>query len=276
MLGLGAGRAKRVAADAQGRLRTDALADTLSGCSGPTIVCAQAGNVNTGAFDPLEEIGVLTRKHGAWLHVDGAFGLWAAACPSRRQLVKGVEQADSLATDAHKWLNVPYDSGIVIVADSEAHRAAMSKRAAYLISSDARDPHDYTPESSRRARGFTLWAALRSLGRRGVADLVERCCRHATRMAERLRREPGVRVLNEVVLNQVLVRFEAPLREGDALTRDVISRVQQEGTCWLGGTNFKDHEAMRISISNWSTTEEDIDRTAEAIIDAARREAGRV
>jgi glutamate/tyrosine decarboxylase-like PLP-dependent enzyme len=276
MLGLGAERARRVAADAQGRLRPDALAEELRGCAGPTIVCAQAGNVNTGAFDPLVAIVPLARAHGAWLHVDGAFGLWAAASPKHRHCVDGLEGADSWATDAHKWLNVPYDSGIVIVADAEAHRAAMAKRAAYLIKAGDRDPHDYTPESSRRARGFALWAALRSLGRSGVAELVERCCRLAARMAERLAAEPGVSVLNDVVLNQVLVRFEpAPGGDADAHTRAVVARVQREGTCWLGGTRFKDRDAMRISVSNWSTTEADVDRSAAAILDAARREAGR-
>ncbi len=276
MLGFGTERAKRVVTDAQGRMRADALAEALEGCDGPTIVCAQAGNVNTGAFDPLEDVAALTRGRGAWLHVDGAFGLWAAASPARRHLVRGLDRADSWATDGHKWLNVAYDSGIVIVGDTEAHKAAMAKRAAYLIRAGERDPHDYTPESSRRARGFALWAALRSLGRSGVAALVDRCCSLASVMAARLAEESGVRVLNEVVLNQVLVRFEPVTGDGDALTRAVVARVQREGTCWLGGTRFKDQEAMRISISNWSTTEADVHRSADAIIAAARLEAKRV
>ena len=200
-------------------MRPDALAAALDGDTTPAIVCAQAGNVNSGAFDPLDEIAAIAQRHGAWLHVDGAFGLWAAASPSLRHHTRGVELADSWATDAHKWLNVPYDSGLVFVAHPAAHRAAMSLSAAYLIREDsrlapaasargeAREPMDWTPESSRRARGFAVYAALRSLGRSGVADMVERCCRLARRFAERLRAEPGLAILNDVVLNQVLVRL---------------------------------------------------------------------
>jgi glutamate/tyrosine decarboxylase-like PLP-dependent enzyme len=272
MLGLGRDRVKRVAMDAQGRMVPEALREILAGVaggSGPLIVCAQAGNVNTGSFDPLEEIVPLVRERGGWLHVDGAFGLWAGAVPSLSHLVRGAEQADSWATDAHKWLNVPYDSGIVIVAHPEPHRAAMTISAAYLAQAEGceRDPFDWVPEFSRRARGFTVWAALRSLGRSGVKDLVERCCALARRFAERLESEPGVEILNEVVLNQVLVRFSSPNGgDADALTREVIARVQADGTCWLGGTTWHGRAAMRISVSNWSTTEGDVDVSAAAIL----------
>jgi glutamate/tyrosine decarboxylase-like PLP-dependent enzyme len=271
MLGLGAGTPRRVAADDQGRMRPEALRAALSQCEGATIVCAQAGEVNTGAFDPLDDIATLCRGHGAWLHVDGAFGLWAAASPARRGALRGLDRADSWATDAHKWLNVPYDSGIAMVADPEAHRAALTTRADYLVrvGGDTRDASDYVPESSRRARGFPVYAALRSLGRRGVADLVDRCCALAGRMAQRLRAAPGVQVLNDVVLNQVLVRFESAGGDGDAHTRAVIERVQRDGTCWLGGTTWRGRAAMRVSVSGWNTSEADIDRSADAILRAA-------
>jgi glutamate/tyrosine decarboxylase-like PLP-dependent enzyme len=270
MLGLGARRVVAVAADAQGRMRPQALAEALQRTEGPAIVCAQAGNVNSGAFDPLHEIAPLAHGRGAWLHVDGAFGLWAAAAPARRHLMRGVEEADSWATDAHKWLNVPYDSGIVIVRDPAAHRAPMTLRAAYLVrGEDQREASDWVPESSRRARGVPVYAALRSLGRRGVADMVERCCALAARMAARLGAAPGVRILNEVVLNQVLVRFEPEKGgDGDALTRAVIARVQQDGVCWMGGTRWHGLDAMRVSVSNWSTTEQDVDRSADAVLAA--------
>jgi glutamate/tyrosine decarboxylase-like PLP-dependent enzyme len=257
-------------------MRADDLREVLGSCEGPTIVCAQAGNVNTGAFDPFEKIVPMVRERGAWLHVDGAFGLWAAAAPALRHLVKGVDAADSWATDAHKWLNVPYDSGIAIVKDPAAHRAPFAATASYLVQTEGkeRDPQALVPEFSRRARGFAVHAALKSLGRRGVAELIERCSRLARRMAERLGRAPGVRILNDVVLNQVLVRFEPPGGgDADAFTRAVIARVQREGTCWLGGTRWHELEAMRVSVSNWSTTEDDIDRSAEAILAAARTEA---
>jgi glutamate/tyrosine decarboxylase-like PLP-dependent enzyme len=271
-LGLGAGRVHTVPTDAQGRMRADAVAEVLAHGSGPAIVCTQAGNVNTGSVDPLVEISAAARARGAWLHVDGAFGLWAAASPAHRRLLAGAELADSWAMDAHKWLNVPYDSGIAIVADSASHRAAFSATAAYLIKADdeRRDPEDWTPEFSRRARGFTIYAALRSLGRRGVAELVARCCEHARAMADRLRRAPGVEVLNDVVLNQVLVRFTPPGRgDADAFTRAVVERVQREGTCWLSGTTWHGRAAMRISVSGWNTTADDIGRSAEAIVRAA-------
>ncbi len=278
MLGLGRERVKKVATDDQGRMRADSLREVLGGCRGPLIVCAQAGNVNTGAFDPLEEIADLVHNHrgaGGWLHVDGAFGLWAAASPVLAPLVQGAGLADSWATDGHKWLNVPYDSGIVIVNDPEAHRQAMTIAAPYLIQTEGRerDPFDWVPEFSRRARGFTVWAAVRSLGRQGIAEMVERCCAMARRFADGLRTEPGVEILNGVVLNQVLVRFH-PASQGedggdpDALTRDVVTRVQADGTCWLSGTTWHGMGAMRISVSNWSTSEEDVDRSVAAILGA--------
>jgi len=269
MLGLGSGTARGVTADGQGRMRPEALRETLRDCDGPTIVCAQAGEVNTGAFDPFTEIAPLCREHGAWLHVDGAFGLWAATSASRRRATRGVELADSWATDAHKWLNVPYDSGVAIVAHPDAHRAAFTKRADYLIrlGGGTRDPADYTPEASRRARGFAIYAALRSLGRRGVAALVDRCCALAQRMAQQLRASKAIEILNDVELNQVLVRFRAPAGVDHAAhTRAVIDRVQRDGTCWLSATTWEGRAAMRISVSGWSTTEQDIDRSAAAIL----------
>jgi glutamate/tyrosine decarboxylase-like PLP-dependent enzyme len=274
LLGLGEARALRVPADAQGRMIPGALRETLAPLHGPILVAAQAGNVSTGAFDPLDEIAVVARAKGAWLHVDGAFGLWAATDPTRRHLLRGVAEADSWATDAHKWLNVPYDSGIVIVKESAHLNTAITKSAAYLIRSEGtgRDNHDFTPESSRRARGFAIWAALRSLGRSGVAALVGRCCALAARMADRLR-AGGVTILNDVVLNQVLVRF-TPRRGGDAdaFTRAVVTRIQKGGVAWASGTKRHGAEALRISVSNWSTTEEDIDRSADAILSAIRAE----
>ncbi|HWZ28548.1 MAG TPA: aminotransferase class V-fold PLP-dependent enzyme [Gemmatimonadales bacterium] len=273
LLGLGASRVRTVPVDGQGRMRADLLRQALAATQGPAIVCAQAGNVNTGAFDPLDEITRITRERGAWLHVDGAFGLWAATSPAHRALTKGIERADSWATDAHKWLNVPYDCGIAIVADSSAHRGAFTASAAYLEKSadQRRDPEDWTPEFSRRGRGFTVYAALRSLGKRGVAELVQRNCAQALAMAERLSKGPGVEILNDVVLNQVLARF-TPSGGGDAdaHTRTVVERVQNEGTCWLSGTTWQGKGAMRISVSGWNTTNEDIARSADAILKAAR------
>jgi len=267
-LGLGTRHVHRVESDAQGRMRADRLGDTLAALDGPIIVCAQAGNVNTGAFDPLREIGTLTRQAGAWLHVDGAFGLWARASRAHAALADGMELADSWATDAHKWLNVPYDCGVAIVRDAEAHRAAMTSMAAYLIQTRGaeRDAVDWTPEFSRRARGVPTYATLRSLGRDGVEALVDRCCLRARQMAAALSAEPGVRVLNDVVLNQVLVRFD----DDDAITRDVVSGVQGEGTCWMSGTTWHDLAAMRISVSNWATSEDDAARSAEAVLRVLR------
>jgi len=277
MLGFGADRVRRVPTDDQGRMRADALFRMLDGGSGPCIIAAQAGNVNTGAFDPIAEIVPLARARGAWLHVDGAFGFWAAASPALAPHVAGLSGADSIATDAHKWLNVPYDSGIVLTAHPEAHRAALTLGAAYILPSDAeRDPHEFVPEESRRARAVPVYAVLRTLGRRGLRQLVEELCGHARRMADALRKEPGVQVLNDVVLNQVLVRFVPPATgDADALTREVIAGVQQDGTCWLGGTTWHGMAAMRISVSNWSTTEADIDRSAAAIIAVFRAARGR-
>jgi glutamate/tyrosine decarboxylase-like PLP-dependent enzyme len=270
-LGLGSSRVRRVPTDDQGRMRADKLRETLSIGTGPCIVCAQAGNVNTGAFDPLEEIADASRARGAWLHVDGAFGLWAAASPSRAHLVRGIERADSVATDAHKWLNVPYDCGVVFTAHTASHRAAMTMGAAYIVeTASERDPRDFVPEESRRGRAVTVYAALRSLGRQGVGALVDRCCGHATRLADQLRSEPGLEILNEVVLNQLLVRVKG--EDPDALTKAMIARLQTEGTCWASGTSWHGMAAMRVSISNWSTTSEDIDRTADAIRRAYSKE----
>jgi len=277
MLGLGRGRVHRIAADEQGRMRPEALRETLARIDGPTIVCAQAGNVNTGAFDPLPEIVTSVRERSnAWLHVDGAFGLWAAAVPGLGDRVAGLAGADSWTTDAHKWLNVPYDSGIVIVRDVAAHHAAMTLGAAYYVETAGgeRDSYNWVPESSRRARGFAIYAALRSLGRTGLAEMIDRCCRIARRMADGLRNAPGVTILNDVVLNQVLVRFDSPDRgDADAFTRAVIAAVQADATCWLGGTTWHGMAAMRISVSNWSTTEADADLSVEAILRCARSAA---
>jgi glutamate/tyrosine decarboxylase-like PLP-dependent enzyme len=268
LIGLGRDTVQLVPADGEGRMRAGALDEALAGSDLPTIVCTQAGHVNTGAFDPLADVVAACRAHGAWCHVDGAFGLWAAAAPRRAHLTGGAGAADSWAVDAHKWLNVPYDSAFAFVADPEAHRAAMRMTAAYLAPAGAgeRSGSDWAPESSRRARAFPIWAALRHLGRDGVADLVERCCALAGRIAERLAAEPGVEVLNDVVLNQVLVR----VGDDDATTEAAVRRVQEDGTCWLGGTRHQGRAAMRISVSNWSTTEADADRSAEAIAAAVR------
>jgi len=256
LLGLGRARVERAPVDAQGRMRADALPNL----SGATIVCIQAGNVNTGAFDPAKEICAAARDAGAWTHVDGAFGLWATASPRLAHLSAGFADADSWATDAHKWLNAPYDSGIVFVREAEHLRAAMTVGAAYLIAGAEREPSQYTPDMSRRARGLEVWAALRSLGREGLADLIERCCRHAARFAEGLR-DAGYEILNDVVLNQVLVSFG-----DDATTRRVIEAIQADGTCWCGGTVWQGRAAMRVSVSSWATTEDDVERSLKAII----------
>jgi len=262
-LGLGRAALRAVESDAQGRMRTDALREALASGGGPTIVCAQAGEVNTGAFDDLAAAADLASAAGAWLHVDGAFGLWAAASPSLRHLVRGVERADSWATDAHKWLNVPYDSGLAFTAHPAAHRKAMAVQAGYLQQAAPgaeRDEVDWTPEFSRRARGFALWAALRSLGRRGIADLVERSCAHARRFARELGAVDGCEVLNEVVLNQALVRFG-----DDEATREVTRRVQAGGEAWMSGTAVDGKAALRISVVNWRTTDEDVGRAVAAL-----------
>ena len=270
-LGLG-GTPAIATADGQGRMRPDALSAVLSADSGPAIVCAQVGNVNSGASDPLPEIADICAERCAWLHVDGAFGLWAGASPKLRHLVSGIERADSWATDCHKWLNVPYDSAFVACAHPDAHSAAMSWEATYIVPGSGREPYRYVPESSRRARGFAVWAAFRQLGREGIGAMVDRCCAHARRFEAALRVIAGIEILNDVVLNQVLVRFD----DSDEQTEAVIRRVQREGTAWLAGTVWHGRAAMRISISNWSTSEEDVDRSAAAIIAAHRdvRDAG--
>jgi glutamate/tyrosine decarboxylase-like PLP-dependent enzyme len=255
LLGMGRNRVVAIPVDGQGRMRSDALPQI----SGPAIVCIQAGNVNTGAFDPATEVVPWAHASGAWVHVDGAFGLWAAAAPAQASQMAGFAGADSWATDAHKWLNVPYDSGLAFVRDAEVLRRAMTATAAYLPTSAERDSMHYTPEASRRARGIEIWALLRMLGRAGVADLVERCCRHATRFSEGLR-AAGYDVLNEVTLNQVLVAFG-----DDDTTRRVITAVQDDGTCWCGGTVWQGRVAMRISVSSWATTKDDVERSLAAI-----------
>ena len=275
MLGMGreGDRVRRIPADDRGRMRPEALREELATIDGPVIVCAQAGNVNTGAFDPFAELIAIAHERGAWVHIDGAFGIWAAAVPSMRDRMAGFEAADSWSTDAHKWLNVPYDSGLVFVRQPAAHHGAMRLGAEYYVETTGaeRDPYNWVPESSRRARGFSVLAALRSLGRSGVVDLIERNCAHARRMAERLAAGPRISILNDVVLNQVLVRFEGPDGDadgsrGDARTRAVIDAVQRDGTCWLGGTTWAGRAAMRVSVSGWQTTTDDIDRSADAVL----------
>lgn len=262
LLGLGESTAIRIPADAQGRMDPDALAQVLSDDAGPTIVCAQAGNVSTGSFDPFEPIADACAAHGAWLHVDGAFGLWAAAAPGTRHLTRGVQRADSWAVDAHKWLNVPYDSAMAIVADADAHLAAMTLAGPYLVADPGqRDGTNFVPESSRRARAVPVYAALRSLGRTGVAELVERNCAQARRMAALLADIPGTEILNDVVLNQVLVRLPGD----DDANRRAVAAIQADGTCWLGGTTWPDRYVLRVSFSNWTTTEDDVDRSAAAV-----------
>ena len=262
LLGFGRKRVTTVPVDAQGRMRADALPPL----SGPTIVCIQAGNLNTGAIDPAVEICAAARKAGAWVHVDGAFGMWAAAAAERSLLVAGVADADSWATDAHKWLNVPYDSGVAFVREPEHLRAAMTLTAAYLPVSEHREPSQYPPELSRRARGIEIWAALRSLGRSGLADLIERTCSHATRFAEGLR-AAGYEILNDVVLNQVLVSFG-----DDETTNRVVEGIQADGTCWCGGTVWQGRKAMRISVCSWATTAEDVEQSLAAMLRVAARE----
>jgi glutamate/tyrosine decarboxylase-like PLP-dependent enzyme len=268
LLGLGAGALEPVTTDEQGAIDVDDLERVLAAKpQGPTIVCLQAGNVNTGAFDDLRSATVASREHGAWVHVDGAFGLWAAASPTLRHHVDGIETADSWGVDGHKWLNVPYDSGYAFCAHPDAHAAAMSYTAAYLTGptpaagqAGLRAPGDYVLESSRRSRGFATWAALRQLGRTGVADLVDRCCALARRFADQLSTIDGATVLNDVVLNQVVVGFG-----DDATTERVIAAVQGSGECWMGGTTWHGRRLMRISVSNWRTTEADVDRSVAAI-----------
>jgi len=260
LLGLGRDRLTRMATDDQGRIRVQ----DMPSVSAPAIVCAQVGNVNSGSIDAVGEICERVKSEGVWVHVDGAFGLWAAASPALKPLIAGVNLADSWATDCHKWLNVPYDCGISFVRDQEALRRTMSVSAAYLPPSDERDPSHYTPELSRRSRGIEVWAALRSMGRSGVAELVDRCCAHARIFARGLE-SAGYEVLNDVVLNQVVVSF------GDAdMTNRVITEVQKEGTCWVGGTLWHGRTAMRISVCNWATTSDDVEQSLSAMIRVAR------
>jgi glutamate/tyrosine decarboxylase-like PLP-dependent enzyme len=267
LLGLGTASIESIAADAQGRMEIDGLRRALADGGGPTIVCAQLGDVNTGAFDPLPQIADAADEAGAWLHVDGAFGMWAASSPRLAHLCAGVDRADSWATDAHKWLNVPYDCGLAFCAHPESHRAAMASTADYLIQDDegrVRDAMDWVPEFSRRARGFPVYAALRSLGRSGVAELVERCCACARLFAERLAEIEGAEVLNDVVLNQVLVRIV------DGPTTDEVMRLVREGgEAWMSGTRWGGESAMRLSISNWRTGPDDVERAVAAIGQAA-------
>lgn len=262
LLGMGRERVIRVPADSQGRMRADLIPEL----DDSTILCIQAGNVNTGAFDPVEEICKKAQKTGTWVHGDGAFGLWAAASPKMAHLIQGVGSVDSWATDAHKWLNVPYDCGIVFVRNSQALLSAMSTNAAYLLEGNMREPCHWVPEISRRARGIEVWAALRSLGRVGLAELIESNCTHASLFSKRLR-AAGYQILNDVVLNQVLVSFG-----NDEVTRNVITRVQEEGTCWCGGTIWQGKTAMRISVSSWKTTDGDIEKSVSAIIRVAAEE----
>jgi glutamate/tyrosine decarboxylase-like PLP-dependent enzyme len=261
LLGLGRSRVVRVPVDSQGRMRVNALPSM----PGPTIICTQAGNVNSGAFDPIGEICDLAHQSGAWVHVDGAFGLWAMSLPSLQPMTAGMDRADSWATDFHKWLNVPYDSGVAFVCDSDALRAAMAVTAEYLpTASPYRNPSDYVPELSRRARGVEVWAALRTLGQSGVVEMIERNCRQARRFAQGLQ-AAGYAVLNDVVLNQVLVSF------GDAETTNrVIAGIQTDGTCWCGGTVWHGQTAMRISVSSWATTDEDVERSLKAMLRVAK------
>ena len=260
LLGLGRSRVLRVPVDGQGRMR----ADRLPALPAPAIVCVQAGNVNTGAFDPFEDLIAQARDAGAWVHVDGAFGLWAAASRELAPNVAGMAQADSWATDAHKWLNVPYDSGLAFVRDADALRAAMAISADYLPVGDARNPSDFTPELSRRARGVDVWAALNTLGRAGVAEMLERCCAHARRFARELG-DAGFEILNDVVLNQVLVCY------GDAeTTQRLVAALRVDGTCWCGATAWQGRTAMRISVSSWATTDDDVTRSLAAMRRVAR------
>jgi glutamate/tyrosine decarboxylase-like PLP-dependent enzyme len=260
---LGLGTPITVTSDQEGRMVSEALAQALAETSGPTIVCAQLGEVNTGAMDPLAEIADLCDERGAWLHVDGAFGLWAAASPDTRGLIAGFERADSWTTDAHKWLNVPYDSGLIFCAHPDVHRRAMTVQAAYLEQTEdvrpVRDGFDWAPEFSRRARAFPIYAALRSLGRSGVADLIGRCCRLARVAADGLAGIAGLEVMNEVVLNQVLFRFA-----DDGRTDAALAEAQRAGGVWLSGTKVDGRSAIRLSVSNWLTTEDDVERLIRA------------
>jgi glutamate/tyrosine decarboxylase-like PLP-dependent enzyme len=271
-LGLGYDRVVRIPADAMGRMRIDEFEAAMRQGDQPTIVIAQAGHINTGAFDPIPQIARVAHRTRAWVHVDGAFGLWARACPQTALLAAGVETADSWATDGHKWLQLPYDCGFAIVRDAEAHRRAMAITASYLpeVAAGERNPSHYVPELSRRARGFATWAMIRALGCRGIAQLIAHHCGIARRMAEALRQEAGIRVLNEVELNQVAVRFGSDDQADDILTSKVIARIQADGTCFAAGARWKGHWIMRLSVTSWATGEDDADRSVAAIVAAWR------
>ncbi len=270
LLGFGTAVVEEVATDTNGAIDVADLQVVLGrGVPGPTIVCLQSGNVNTGACDDLRAATAVARRHDAWVHVDGAFGLWAGASPSKAYLVDGVDLADSWSCDGHKWLNVPYDCGFAICAHPQVHAGSLSYTASYLTGQGGPTPAlgDLVPESSRRARGFAVWAALRELGREGAADLVDRCCTLAQRFADGLV-AGGAEVVNDIVLNQVLVSFGT-----DARTDRIIDAVQRDGTCWLGGTTWRGRRLMRVSVSNWSTTEADVDRSVAAILRVAAADA---
>jgi len=274
-LGLGQDRVTRIPTDDMGRMDINSLSNALKGCNGPLIVVAQAGQINTGAFDAFDPVADVVHRHGGWLHVDGAFGLWARACPALAPLTAGVERADSWATDGHKWLQTPYDCGYAIVKDASAHRQAMAYEASYLpqAGGECREPFHYVPELSRRARGFATWALIRTLGRSGIAAMVEQHCRLAQRMAARLASEAGVEILNPVLLNQFIVQFglaESPARRNQ-LTRATIERIAHAGVCYVAEARWRDRLVMRFSVISWATTDEDIDRSADSIIAAWRQ-----
>ncbi|HET6619754.1 MAG TPA: aspartate aminotransferase family protein [Dongiaceae bacterium] len=272
ILGLGSKRLVRMPTDRMGRMDLGSFEAAIGGSDGPAIVITQAGHINTGAFDPIGQICEIAHRHAAWVHVDGAFGLWARACPERAALAAGLDRADSWATDGHKWLQLPYDCGFAIVRDAEAHRRAMTIAASYLpnASEGERNPSHYVPELSRRARGFAAWAMIRTLGRQGIQQMIARHCRIARQMAQALAREAGIRILNEIVLNQVAVRFGGDDPSGDTLTSAVIARVQEDGTCFAAGAQWKGLWIMRLSVISWGTTEQDADRSVAAIISAWR------
>lgn len=275
MLGFGRSRVRRIATDDQGAIRIDAFRAALAECRDPVVAIAQAGQINTGAFDPVGAMKAALAGRNAWLHVDGAFGLWARACPAVSAQADGIETADSWATDGHKWLQTPYDGGFAIVVHPEAHRRAMTAAASYLPTTDGdeRDPALYVPELSRRARGFAVWAILKHLGRSGIASMIARHCAIVRHMAARLAAEPGIAIVNDVVLNQAIVRFGADLPDdkGDALTRQTIARIQQDGVCFAGGAEWRGRWVMRISVTGWATGEADADRSTDAMIDAYRK-----
>lgn len=275
MMGLGKKNIKSISSDFQGRINIDSLKNELNNCSGPTIICAQAGNVNTGCFDSFEEIIPLAKKHGAWVHIDGAFGLWARTSPKYFHLVTGIEKADSWTVDAHKWLNVSYDSGIVIIRDSKNHYKLKTIQCSYAgqHSEEHRDGSQWVPENSRRARGFVLYAALRNLGRDGVRNIVENSCSLATEFAQQLEKLPNVHVLNNVVLNQVLFRVESESNcDTNSFNNNICEHIQKEGLAWIGTTRWQGKIAMRISVSNWLTTKADVDKTIRSIRNSIEKE----